>query len=147
MHLGVPCIPRKNPKQQEKTELTSRRSLPPGLVQVGNISAEAAALPQQEDPTSLFPRRRHGATPNSEIRWAAQAIITLGGTICHQSSSQEQLILLDRLHQGDQAQGHVRSGDGAAVQFYVRSIVERQELMYATQQMISKVVMLLKKSI
>ena len=60
--------------------------------------------------------QRHGATPNSEVRWAAQAILTLGGTIRHQPCIQEQLVLFDRLHQGHQAQGHIGSGNGASVE-------------------------------
>src|SRR3954469_19664349 len=90
--------------------------LPTGLVQIGSASAEATALPQQQDSSSRIPRGRHGATPNSEVRWEAQVVLALGRTICRQQSSQEQLVLSDRLHQRHSAQGYVRNRNRATVE-------------------------------
>src|SRR4051812_38099603 len=90
--------------------------MPTSPIQIGSLPAETTALPQQEDPSSRIPRGRHGATPNSEVRWAAQVVLALGRTVCRQQSSQEKLVLSDRLHQRHSAQRYIRSRNRAAVE-------------------------------
>src|SRR4051812_36190967 len=112
----MPCTPRRRPSWQEKMALISKKKLAywpcPGRQYIsrsyGTTTARRFVLSHS--------RGRHGATPNSEVRWAAQVGLALGRTVCHQQSSQEQLVLSDRLHQRHSAQRYVRSRNRAVVE-------------------------------
>src|SRR3954462_8791154 len=88
----------------------------PGPVQIGNLSAEAEAVSQQEDPSPSFSRGRLGVASNPEIGRPAQVVLPLGRSIRRQSSSQEQCILPHRLEKADSICGHFKTRNGAPVE-------------------------------
>src|SRR3954466_8875242 len=99
MHLGVPCIPRKKPKQQEKTTLTSRKKLAswpcPGRQSISRSCGTTTA--RRSAPTHsvkvIWSCAESGTSPSPQ----EQAILPLGGSFCCEPSPQEQFILPDRL--------------------------------------------------